>query len=59
MEYTTELEEVDESTWEAQRLDFSRPEVQDQWGTANAIDDMLTKIPVNPPDPGVFTAPPV
>ena len=35
VEYTTELEQVDEDTWHPHLYDFTQPEVADQWGTAN------------------------
>ena len=35
VEYTTELELLDEDTWHPHVYDFSQPEVADQWGTAN------------------------
>ena len=35
VEYTTELELLDEDTWHPHVYDFSQPEVTDQWGTAN------------------------
>ena len=34
MEYTTELEELDEDTWHPHIYDLTDPQVQDQWGTA-------------------------
>jgi hypothetical protein len=37
MEYTTELELVDESTWEAHKYSLVEPIVADQWGTANPM----------------------
>lgn len=58
VEYTTELEVLDEDTWHPHVYDFSRPEVSDQWGTANPIDELVTKESFNDPDPGVFVAPP-
>ncbi|HEX6467687.1 MAG TPA: VOC family protein [Streptosporangiaceae bacterium] len=59
VEYTTELEELDEDTWHPHVYDFSRPEVADQWGTANPINELIAKESFNDPDPGCFTAPPV
>ncbi|MGW0710041.1 VOC family protein [Streptomyces sp. NPDC002643] len=58
MEYTTELELLDEDTWHPHIYDFSDPMVQDQWGTANSVEDMMAKSPADLPDP-VFVAPPV
>jgi catechol 2,3-dioxygenase-like lactoylglutathione lyase family enzyme len=59
MEYTTELEKVDEDTWHPHLYDFTRPEVADQWGTANAMNEFVAKKSFNDPDKGLFTAPPV
>jgi catechol 2,3-dioxygenase-like lactoylglutathione lyase family enzyme len=59
MEYTTELEQVDEDTWHPHLYDFSRPEVADQWGTANAMNEFVARQSFNDPDKGLFVAPPV
>ncbi|MBC8092457.1 MAG: VOC family protein [Pseudonocardia sp.] len=59
MEYTTELETLDEDTWHPSLLDFSDPMVADQWGTANAMDEFVAKKSFNDVDKGVFVAPPV
>jgi catechol 2,3-dioxygenase-like lactoylglutathione lyase family enzyme len=59
VEYTTELEQLDEDTWHPQVYDFSRPEVTDQWGTANPMSEIIAKESFNDVDPGVFIAPPV
>jgi catechol 2,3-dioxygenase-like lactoylglutathione lyase family enzyme len=59
VEYTTELEQVDEDTWHPHVYDFSRPEVSDQWGTANAINEFVAARSFNDPDSGLFVAPPV
>jgi catechol 2,3-dioxygenase-like lactoylglutathione lyase family enzyme len=59
VEYTTELEEVDEDTWHPQLYDFSQPEVSDQWGTANAMNEFVARKSFNDPDKGLFVAPPV
>ncbi|GGG25346.1 oxidoreductase [Rhodococcoides trifolii] len=59
MEYTTELETLDEDTWHPHLLDFSAPEVSDQWGTANAMNEFVAKQSFNDPDKGLFVAPPV
>lgn len=58
MEYTTALEEIDEDAWHPHNYDFSDAGVQDQWGTANSIEDMMARSPQDSPDP-VFVAPPV
>lgn len=59
VEYTTELELIDEDTWHPHLYDFSQPEVADQWGTANAIDEFVAAKSFNDPDKGLFVAPPV
>jgi len=59
VEYTTELELVDEDTWHPQLYDFSRPEVADQWGTANQMNEFVARKSFNDPDRGLFSAPPV
>jgi catechol 2,3-dioxygenase-like lactoylglutathione lyase family enzyme len=59
MEYTTELELVDEDTWHPHVYDFSKPEVADQWGTANAMNEFVAQKSFNDPDKGLFVAPPV
>jgi catechol 2,3-dioxygenase-like lactoylglutathione lyase family enzyme len=59
MEYTTELEQIDEDTWHPHLYDFTDPEVSDQWGTANAMNEFVAKRSFNDPDKGLFQAPPV
>jgi catechol 2,3-dioxygenase-like lactoylglutathione lyase family enzyme len=59
MEYTTELEQVDEDTWHPHLYDFTQPEVADQWGTANQMNEFVAKKSFNDPDKGLFVAPPV
>ena len=59
VEYTTELETVDEDTWHPHVYDFTQPHVQDQWGTANQMNEFLAKRSFNDPDAGLFVAPPV
>jgi catechol 2,3-dioxygenase-like lactoylglutathione lyase family enzyme len=56
VEYTTEL---DEDTWHPHVYDMHDDEVQDQWGTANPMNELVAKESFNDPDPGLFTAPPV
>ena len=58
VEYTTELEVIDEDTWHPHLYDFSDPEVTDQWGTANQMNEFVAKRSFNDPD-AVFVAPPV
>jgi hypothetical protein len=59
IEYTTELEILDEDTWHPHVYDFSNPEVSDQWGTANAMNEFVAQRSFNDPDNGLFLAPPV
>ncbi|MGW5138170.1 VOC family protein [Nocardia beijingensis] len=59
MEYTTELEVLDEDTWHPHLYDFTRPEVADQWGTANAMNEFVAARSFNDPDKGLFVAPPI
>ena len=59
IEYTTELEVLDEDSWHPHLYDFSDPEVTDQWGTANPMNEFVAKKSFNDPDRGVFVAPPV
>jgi catechol 2,3-dioxygenase-like lactoylglutathione lyase family enzyme len=59
MEYTTELEILDEDTWHPHLYDFTDPMVSDQWGTANTMDEYVGKRSHNDLDKGVFVAPPV
>jgi catechol 2,3-dioxygenase-like lactoylglutathione lyase family enzyme len=59
MEYTTELEQLDEDAWHPSLYDVTDLEVQDQWGTANPFDELVGTASFNDPDPGVYVAPPV
>ena len=59
VEYTTELENLDEDTWHPSLHDISDPMVSDQWGTANPMSEFVAKKSFNDPDRGVFVAPPV
>lgn len=59
LEYTTELERLDEDTWHPGLHDFSDPGVSDQWGTANAMDEFVAAKSFNDVDKGLFVAPPV
>lgn len=59
VEYTTELETLDEDAWHPHLYDFSDPDVTDQWGTANPMNELVAKESFNDPDRGVFVAPPV
>jgi hypothetical protein len=59
MEYTTELERVDEDNWHPHLYDFSQPDVADQWGTANTMNEFVARKSFNDADKGLFVAPPV
>jgi catechol 2,3-dioxygenase-like lactoylglutathione lyase family enzyme len=59
IEYTTELRELDEDAWHPHIYDMHDESVQDQWGTANPMNELVAKESFNDPDPGLFTAPPV
>ncbi|MCK9894468.1 VOC family protein [Frankia sp. AgB32] len=59
VEYTTELDVVDEDRWHPTVYDVSQEQNQDQWGTANPFDEQLAKESFNDPDRGVFVAPPL
>ncbi|SHM22980.1 VOC family protein [Cryptosporangium aurantiacum] len=59
IEYTTELELLDEDTWHPHIYDFSEPEVTDQWGTANPMNELVAKESFNDVDRGLFVAPPM
>ena len=59
IEYTTELELIDEDTWHPHLYDFTKPEVSDQWGTANQMNEFVASRSFNDVDRGLFLAPPV
>ena len=59
IEYTTELEKLDEDAWHPSVYDVSKPENQDQWGTANPFEELVAKESFNDVDRGLFVAPPV
>ena len=59
MEYTTELEVIDEANWEAHKYSIAEPMVADQWGTANPMGPDVAQKSFNAPDRGMFVAPPV
>ncbi|MCD2191891.1 VOC family protein [Actinomycetospora endophytica] len=59
VEYTTELERLDEDLWHPHLYDFTDPQVSDQWGTANPMSEFVATKSFNDPDRGVFVAPPV
>lgn len=57
MEYTTEMERVDEASWVAQAHDITSLETQDQWGTAAAMGPAIASKSFNEPDTFLFTPP--
>jgi catechol 2,3-dioxygenase-like lactoylglutathione lyase family enzyme len=59
IEYTTELQVLDEDAWHPHVYDMHDPSVQDQWGTSNPMNELVARESFNDPDPGLFTAPPV
>jgi len=59
IEYTTELELIDEDTWHPHLYDFTLPEVSDQWGTANQMNEFVASRSFNDVDKGLFVPPPV
>jgi catechol 2,3-dioxygenase-like lactoylglutathione lyase family enzyme len=59
MEYTTELEQLDEDVWHPSIYSTEDPETSDQWGTANAMNEWVNSQMFNDPDKGCFVAPPV
>lgn len=59
VEYTTELDVLDEDLWHPHVYDMHDDNVQDQWGTANPMSEIVARESFNDPDPGLFTAPPI
>ncbi|MET3354358.1 UNVERIFIED_ORG: hypothetical protein ABID33_002269 [Xanthobacter viscosus] len=59
MEYTTELQVIDEDTWHPTIHDATDPMTADQWGIADPISEEVFEEMRNDVDKGVFTAPPV
>ncbi|MFD3928346.1 VOC family protein [Streptomyces sp. NPDC058614] len=60
VEYTTELELLDEDAWHPHVYDPSKDGVSDQWGTANnPMEEALGKETHNDADHSAFIAPPV
>ena len=59
VEYTTELDQLDEDTWHPHLYDITDPMVADQWGTANPMSPEVAQKSFNDADRGLFVAPPV
>lgn len=57
MEYTTELERVDEATWVPSEHDVTDPMTQDQWGTAAPMGPEIASKSFNQPDECLFVSP--
>jgi catechol 2,3-dioxygenase-like lactoylglutathione lyase family enzyme len=58
MEYSTGLEEIDEEHGWTPKVYTTRPEEVDQWGTANAFNEVILAQMHGHTDPGLWTAPP-
>lgn len=58
MEYTTELELLDEDSWHPSFYDATQEENLDQWGTAK-LSEVTIHQAANDADRGVFIAPPI
>ncbi|QEW01091.1 oxidoreductase [Microbacterium caowuchunii] len=59
IEYTTELQVLDEKNWTPGRHDISHLSTQDQWGTAAVMSELVARESFNDIDKGLFVAPPV
>ena len=60
LEYTTELAVIqDEDSWHPSMLDVDNVQTQDQWGTANEMNEYVARESFNDVDAGLFIAPPV
>ncbi|MFI6095058.1 VOC family protein [Lentzea sp. NPDC051213] len=59
IEYTTELEVIDEDLWHPHIYDLTDPANADQWGTANEMDEFIAARSHNDVDRGLFLAPPM
>ena len=57
-EFTADLEEVDDISWEPRRLGMA-PEFQDQWGTGGLVTDGMIPAQFNTPDKGLWQSSPV
>jgi catechol 2,3-dioxygenase-like lactoylglutathione lyase family enzyme len=59
MEYTTQLERLETDEWHPSLYDIADPNVQDQWGTADPMSEIIARESFNDIDRGLFVAPPV
>lgn len=57
-EFTSELEEVDETNWQPRTIGMA-PEFQDQWGTGGLVTDGMIPAQFNSPDKGLWQTVPV
>jgi catechol 2,3-dioxygenase-like lactoylglutathione lyase family enzyme len=57
-EFTADLEEVDDASWEPRKLGMA-PEFQDQWGTGGLVTDGMIPAQFNSPDKGLWQTVPV
>jgi catechol 2,3-dioxygenase-like lactoylglutathione lyase family enzyme len=59
MEYTTQLDRLETDEWHPSLYDIADPNVQDQWGTADPMSEIIARESFNDVDRGVFVPPPV
>lgn len=59
MEYTTALMKIDDEHGWTPKIYSTTDEEVDQWGTANAFDEVILDTMHGRPDPGLWTPPPV
>jgi catechol 2,3-dioxygenase-like lactoylglutathione lyase family enzyme len=57
-EFTADLEEVDDASWEPRTLSTA-PEFQDQWGNGGLVTDGMIPAQFNAPDSGLWQSSPV
>ncbi|SEB55638.1 VOC family protein [Streptomyces melanosporofaciens] len=59
VEYTTEVETIDQDTWHPHLYDVRDPANSDVWGTANDMNEFVAARSQNDVDRGLFVAPPM
>jgi catechol 2,3-dioxygenase-like lactoylglutathione lyase family enzyme len=59
IEYTTALRNIDEDSWHPSIMDVKDIDTQDQWGTANPMNELIARESFNDVDLGLYSAPPV
>jgi catechol 2,3-dioxygenase-like lactoylglutathione lyase family enzyme len=57
-EFTAELEEVDDASWQPRKVGMA-PQFQDQWGTGGLVTDGMIPAQFNTPDQGLWQSSPV